>query len=82
MNDHERMNPSMPEIRAFDFDVKAEGPTEGKRTLYGRAIVYGVRTNIGPFDEIIEPEALTNADLRDVRFLVNHNTNMIPLARS
>ena len=82
MNKHERMNPYMPEIRAFDFDVKAEGPTEGKRTLYGRAIVYGVRTNIGPFDEIIEPEALTNADLRDVRFLVNHNTIMIPLARS
>ena len=34
------------------------------------------------YDEIIEPGALDNADLKDVRFLVNHNLDMIPLARS
>ena len=82
-NDAEKhaMGP-LAEIRSFDFDVSAESTQEGKRTLRGRAIVYGVRTNLGPFDEIIEPGALAGTDLRDVRLLVNHNTNMIPLARS
>ena len=39
-------------------------------------------TDLGYFNEIIEPGALTDTDLKDVRFLVNHNTDMIPLARS
>ena len=50
--------------------------------IAGRPIVYNSRTNIGPFDEIIEPGALDQADLTDVRFLVNHDTSKIPLARS
>ena len=37
---------------------------------------------MGWFDEIIESGALDGADLTDVRFLINHNTDMIPLARS
>jgi HK97 family phage prohead protease len=39
-------------------------------------------TDMGWFDEIIEAGALNNTDLTDVRFLVNHNTSNIPLARS
>ena len=75
------MNKQKVECRAFLFDVAAE-EVEGKRRLTGRPIVFNSLTNIGPFDEIIEPGALDNTDLRDVRFLVNHNTSMIPLARS
>ena len=75
------MNKQKVECRAFSFDVAAE-EVEGKRRLTGRPIVFNSLTNIGPFDEIIEPGALDNTDLRDVRFLVNHNTSMIPLARS
>jgi HK97 family phage prohead protease len=37
---------------------------------------------MGWYDEIIDDGALAETDLRDVRFLVNHNTDMIPLARS
>jgi HK97 family phage prohead protease len=37
---------------------------------------------MGWFDEIIARGALDGADLTDVRFLVNHDTSMIPLARS
>ena len=37
---------------------------------------------MGWFDEIIEPGALNKTDLTDVRFLVNHDTSKIPLARS
>lgn len=70
------------EIRAFEFDVRAEQNEEHGSFLTGRPIVYDSRTDIGPWDEIIDKGALDDADLRDVRFLVNHNTDMIPLARS
>lgn len=69
------------ERRSYSFEVRAQDTEEGS-ILTGRPIVYNSRTNIGPFDEIIETGALDRADLTDVRFLVNHNTNMIPLARS
>lgn len=70
------------EIRTFDFDVRAEQNEEHGNHLTGQPIVYNERTNLGWYDEIIEDGALADTDLRDVRFLVNHNTDMIPLARS
>lgn len=69
------------ERREFLFDVNAREDDTGHH-IEGRPIVYGSVTNLGDFDEIIEPGALDGADLRDVRFLVNHNLSMIPLARS
>ena len=50
--------------------------------MTGQPIIYNERTNLGWYDEIIDEGALAETDLRDVRFLVNHNTDMIPLARS
>lgn len=70
------------EIRAFNFDVRAEENEQHGHFLSGRPIVFGQRTNLGWYDEIIEAGALDTTDLKDVRFLVNHNTDMIPLARS
>ena len=70
------------EIRAFNFEVRAEENDEHGHFLTGVPIVYGQRTDLGFFDEIIDDGALADTDLRDVRFLVNHNTDMIPLARS
>ena len=64
-----------------EVEVRAEEGESGS-VLTGRPIVYNSRTDIGYFDEIIEVGALNSADLTDVRFLVNHNTDMIPLARS
>lgn len=70
------------ERRFNNCEVRAV-PTESGSLITGRPIVYGSRTDIGGmFDEIIEPGALDQSDLTDVRFLVNHNTDMIPLARS
>lgn len=69
------------EIRAFNFEVRAEEEERGK-VLTGRPIVFSEKTNMGWYDEIIEEGALDETDLKDVRFLVNHNTDMIPLARS
>lgn len=70
------------EIRAFNFEVRAEENDEHGHFLSGRPIVYNSRTDLGWYDEIIEAGALDSTDLRDVRFLVNHDVNMIPLARS
>lgn len=69
------------EQRSYNFEVRAE-ETEQGNIITGRPIVYNSRTDMGWFDEIIEPGALNNADLTDVRFLVNHDTSKIPLARS
>lgn len=70
------------EIRAFTFEVRAENNEEHGNFLEGRPIVYDSRTDLGWYDEIIDKGALDKTDLKDVRFLVNHNTDMIPLARS
>lgn len=70
------------EIRAFNFEVRAEENEEHGHYLSGHPIVYNERTDLGWYDEIIDSGALDDTDLRDVRFLVNHNTDMIPLARS
>lgn len=69
------------ERRSYNFEVRTE-QTEKGNIITGRPIVYNSRTDMGWFDEIIEPGALNNTDLRDVRFLVNHDTSKIPLARS
>lgn len=69
--------------RMFEFEIRTEmNEDEGVGILRGRPVVYNSRTDLGWFDEIIERGALDNADLKDVRFLVNHDTKMIPLARS
>lgn len=70
------------EIRAFNFEVRAEQNDEHGHFLSGQPIVFDERTDLGWHDEIIERGALNDTDLRDVRFLINHNTDMIPLARS
>lgn len=72
----------MKEIRAFEFDVHADQSEEHGHFLSGRPIVFDQRTDLGWYDEIIDRGALGTTDLKDVRFLVNHNTDMIPLARS
>lgn len=69
------------ETRSYNFDVLAE-ETEAGNIITGRPIVYNSRTDLGYFDEIIENGALNTTNLTDVRFLVNHDTSKIPLARS
>lgn len=70
------------EIRNLEFEVRAEENEEHGSFITGRPIVFDARTDIGPWDEIIDRGALNDTDLKDVRFLVNHNIDMIPLARS
>ena len=72
----------MKEIRKFDFEVRAKRDEQHGTYLEGTPIVYDVWTDLGWYDEQIQRGALDNTDLTDVRFLINHNTDMIPLARS
>lgn len=67
--------------RCYNFEMRASKDEE-KGIVEGRAIVYDSETDMSYFTEVIERGALDKTDLKDVRFLVNHNTNMIPLARS
>lgn len=73
----------MPEFlkRNFTFDIRADTDSKNGAYITGRPIVFESRTNLGCCDEIIRAGALDDADLSDVRFLVNHNAYMIPLAR-
>ena len=68
--------------RAYNFEIRAENNEKNGDFITGRPIVYNSKTDLGWFSEIIEAGALDKANLKDVRFLVNHNTDMIPLARS
>ena len=67
--------------RNFTFDIRADTDSENGAYITGRPIVFESRANLGCCDEIIRAGALDDADLSDVRFLVNHNVDMIPLAR-
>lgn len=68
--------------RSYSFTVRADKDDQGGNIITGRPIVYDKMTDLGWFNEIIERGALDKTDLQDVRFLVNHDTRKIPLARS
>ena len=70
------------EQRFYTFEIRSEQNEDEVGIIHGRPIVYDSRTDLGYFEEVIERGALDEADLKDVRFLVNHDTSMIPLARS
>lgn len=69
--------------RFFDFEVRAENNEQHGDHLTGRPIVFEEATDMGGFyAEVIDRGALDHTDMKDVRFLVGHDTSMIPLARS
>jgi HK97 family phage prohead protease len=71
------------ELRAYMCDVSTRSDEKHGNILEGIPIVYDAETDIGGmWREIIDKGALDQADLKDVRFLVNHDVDSIPLARS
>lgn len=71
------------EHRSFLCEIRAKENEGNESVLIGRPIVYESKTDIcGWFEEVIAKGALDKADLKDVRFLVNHDLSKIPLARS
>ena len=70
------------EYRAFNFEVRAEKNEQHGTFITGTPIVFDQDTDMGWYQERIDHQALAGTDLKDVRFLIGHNTSMIPLARS
>ena len=70
------------EVRAFNFEVRAEKNEKHGTYITGTPIVFDQATDMGWYEEKIDHQALAGADLRDVRFLIGHDTSGIPLARS
>lgn len=69
-------------IRRFARDMQSPTVEPTKGIIEGYPIVFNERTAIGDyFFEEVDPHALDEADLSDVKFMVNHNDGMIPLAR-
>lgn len=76
-----------PERRSNICEVRAEQDEQHGAIITGHPIVFNQETEIetwaGTIREVIDPEAIDNAtDMRDVRFLVGHDTSRIPMARS
>ena len=60
------------------YPVNLQTREEGEiGTIFGRPIVFNSRTDLGWFDEIIDPTALDEADLTDVRLCLNHDTSYV-----
>ena len=68
--------------RRYDVELRAMKDEENGTYIVGVPIVFDKETDLYFYKETIDRHALDNADMKDVRFLVNHNTDMIPLARS
>lgn len=69
--------------RDFKCEVRALNDETNGDHITGQPIVFGDTYDVGGYySETIDEGALDNTDLKDVRFLVNHNFSMIPLARS
>lgn len=70
-------------LRDFECEVRAEQDDERGKYITGQPVVFDSMYDVeGIYGETIERGALDEADLKDVPFLINHNTDMVPLARS
>jgi len=77
------MNKDM-ETRTFLGSVEKRAQEDSNKiTIAGMPIVFNAKTDIGGWwEESIDPGAIDADTLKDVRLLVNHDFNGIPLARS
>ena len=63
------------EERMYAFDIQTRTDEKHGNVLEGTPIVFDQPTDYGGWwKEIIEKGALDNTDMKDVRFLVNHDT--------
>ena len=72
---------SEKEIRMYTNPIERRSDEE-QNIIEGVPIVFDQRTDLGWWDEVIDKDALKETDLKDVRLLVNHDTDQLPLARS
>ena len=72
--------------RQYSADFRAIEDEEGGSIIEGTPIVFNQDTKIqdwaGEYNERIDPHALDNTDLTDIRLFINHDTMKIALART
>lgn len=61
-------------VYPVELQTRSDGETG---IITGVPIVFNVLTDLGYFDEIIDPRALDGADLSDVRLCLNHDTSFV-----
>jgi HK97 family phage prohead protease len=66
------------EKRSINFELRAKPES---RTIFGTATVFNSAYDMGWYEEVMDTEALKNADMNDVVALFNHDQNMV-LART
>ena len=72
--------------RQYVATFRATEDDEEGSVIEGTPIVFNQNTKMqdwaGEYNERIDPHALDNADLKDIRLFVNHDTSKIALART
>lgn len=62
--------------RGYDWAYETR-EEDGLGIVEGHPVVFGQMTDLGYFNEIIEPGALDKTDMRDVRLCLNHDTSVV-----
>lgn len=70
-----KKNALVQRFYAAKLETRDDSGVEGR--IAGRPIVLNSRTDLGPFDEIIDSGALTETNLNDVRLCLNHDTSYV-----
>ena len=72
--------------RQYTATFRTVEDNENESIIEGIPIVFNQNTKLqdwaGEYYERIDPHALDNADLKDIRLFINHDTNKIALART
>lgn len=63
--------------RAYNIECEMRSVDDDGGIIEGRAIVYDSVSDLGAFYEVIDRGALKNANLKDVRLCLNHDTSYV-----
>ena len=72
----QRKQANSTEMRSCVGAIELRQSENGKDTVFGYALKFGVPYDMGWFTEEIQRGALDSADLTDVRILFNHDQNL------
>jgi len=70
------------EVRFLPLELRTEQESDEAAYIEGYPIVFNQETDLGEWRETIDPEAISDKNLRDVALMVGHDFGSIPLAHS
>lgn len=73
----EQINKKITRNYTFTNIEQRNGEACKEGEIYGKPILFNRKTDLGYFDEIIDADALNEADLKDVRLCLNHDTSYV-----